>query len=113
MLHHDLLPVAAQDELEEFFKSGIERLARRLIGIEIDQPAERISCQRDIFIRRSGYRAVLTRLQREYLHRRIEIRQSGISDAVRIVSDALSDGEYHALEVEVVAPFAALAVNAQ
>src|SRR6516165_1236986 len=50
MLEHYLLSLAAQDEAKELVQRGIERLPGRLVGVEENEPAERIGGECDVLV---------------------------------------------------------------
>src|SRR5438270_12420037 len=50
LLEHDLLPLAAEEEAKEFAQRRGERFARGPVDVEVDEPAERIRGERDVFV---------------------------------------------------------------
>src|SRR3989449_3562153 len=113
LVEHDLLSLAAEDEAEELVQRKRERLARRLVDVEIDQPAERIRGERDVLVRRGLRSFSGIGDERQDPHALVEVGDAGIADAVLVVSHVLRHGEDHFLEDDVVAPFPALSLLAQ
>src|SRR5437870_3709207 len=113
LIEHDLLSLAAEDEAEELVQRKRERLARRLVDVEIDQPAERIRGERDVLVGRGLRSFSGIGDERQDPHALVEVGDAGIADAVLVVSHVLRHGEDHFLEDDVVAPFPALSLLAQ
>src|SRR6266436_369371 len=113
LVEHDLLSLAAEDEAEELVQRKRERLARRLVYVEVDQPAERIRGERDALVRR-GLRDVSgIGDERQDPHALVEVGDAGIGDAVFVVGHVLRHGEDQFLEDDVLTPFAPPSLLAQ
>src|SRR5947207_284535 len=110
VVEHDLLPYAAQDEAHELVERGGKRFARRLVHIEERQASERIGGERDVLVRRRLRRIPCARDDGNHLHGCVDVCDSRIADAVAIIGNVLRHWKDDLLELDVVAPFAALAV---
>src|SRR5438034_10243527 len=68
LLRHHVLPFAAQHELEEFLHFRLQRLARRLVHVDVDVAAERILMQINILDIGLVARRALARREPQHLH---------------------------------------------
>src|SRR6266850_769022 len=113
VVEHHLLSLAAENETEELVERERERLARRLVDVEVDQPAERIRGERDALVRRSLWDVSGIGDKRQDPHALVEVGDAGIGDAVSVVGHVLRHGEDQFLEDDVLAPFAPPSLVAQ
>src|SRR5882762_7756382 len=102
-----LLPLLAQDEVQEGRNRRVQRLAGGAVDVEIDEAGERIARERDILIVRRIERAVRILRDREGLYGGVDEGQSGVSQCISVLRDASRHRKYQAVKVQVRAPLAA------
>jgi len=87
-----LLPLLAQDEVQEGRNRRIQRLAGGAVDVEIDEAGERIARERDILIVRRIERAVRILRDREGLYGGVDEGQSGVSQCIPVLRDVSRTG---------------------